>query len=148
MPTDHDHPNEPTGLDDRDAGRRRARDAVATELRRRGVTPRRLALQAGLSGDTVNDFLNGVRWPRSGSLGKIEAFLGWPPGHLDRVGAEQGTADEPVEPADSAVAGVLLDIDPAVFADLDPNERAEVVAAAKLTYLERAREIRRSRGAS
>lgn len=135
MPQDHDD---------------RARTTVATELRRRGVTPRQLALQAGLSTDTVNDFLNGVRWPRSGSLGKIEGFLGWPPGHLDRL----GDGEEVVEVPDGAVSGppvdapgVLLDIDPAVFSDLDPSERAEAVAAAKLTYLERAREIRRSRGA-
>jgi len=135
MPLDHDD---------------RAREAVATELRRRGVTPRQLAIQGGLSVDTVNDFLNGVRWPRSGSLGKIEAFLGWPPGRLDRLGAGEdlsGDIDAPVEPADSPASGVLLDIDPEVFSDLDPSERAEAVAAAKLTYLERAREIRRSRGA-
>ena len=134
MPLDHDD---------------RAREAVATELRRRGVTPRQLAIQGGLSVDTVNDFLNGVRWPRSGSLGKIEAFLGWPPGRLDRLGAGEdlGDADAPGEPADAPLSGVLLDIDPEVFSDLDPSERAEAVAAAKLTYLERAREIRRSRGA-
>lgn len=142
MPLDHDD---------------RARAAVATELRRRGVTPRQLAIQGGLSVDTVNDFLNGVRWPRSGSLGKIEAYLGWPPGRLDRLGAGDdgddtigsGTArtDASGEPAEATLSGVLLDIDPEVFSDLDPSERAEAVAAAKLTYLERAREIRRSRGA-
>lgn len=145
MPLDHDD---------------KARTAVATELRRRGVTPRQLAIQGGLSVDTVNDFLNGVRWPRSGSLGKIEAFLGWPPGRLDRLGAgddvdvsDDDGGDSSAGPAgaggaaDASLSGVLLDIDPEVFSDLDPSERAEAVAAAKLTYLERAREIRRSRGA-
>lgn len=132
MPLDHDD---------------RARTAVATELRRRGLTPRQLAIQGGLSVDTVNDFLNGVRWPRSGSLGKIEAFFGWPPGRLDRLGAGDDDAVDAEGPAEAQLSGVLLDIDPEVFSDLDPSERAEAVAAAKLTYLERAREIRRSRGA-
>lgn len=132
MPLDHDD---------------RARTAVTTELRRRGLTPRQLAIQGGLSVDTVNDFLNGVRWPRSGSLGKIEAFFGWPPGRLDRLGAGEDDPVDAEEPAEAQLSGVLLDIDPEVFSDLDPSERAEAVAAAKLTYLERAREIRRSRGA-
>ena len=121
----------------------RARTAVTTELRRRGVTPRQLALRAELSTGTVNDFLNGVRWPRTGSLGKIEAFLGWPPGRLDEL-ADGVDVDAPRDD-DAALPGVLLDIDPEAFADLDPAEQAEAVAAAKLTYLERAREIRRSR---
>lgn len=155
MPLEPSEPSDPArptpvpgglaGPGDREAGRARAREAVATELRRRGATPRQLALQAGLSGDTVNDFLNGVRWPRSGSLGKIEAFFGWAPGHLDRVEGDDGATEEAAGSADPGAAGVLLDIDPSVFADLDPSERAEAVAAAKLTYLERAREIRRSR---
>lgn len=122
-----------------------ARAAVTTELRRRGVTPRQLALRAQLSTGTVNDFLNGVRWPRTGSLGKIEAFLGWPPGRLDEL-ADGVAADLATDQDDAAaLPGVLLDIDPGAFADLDPAEQAEAVAAAKLTYLERAREIRRSR---
>lgn len=123
-----------------------ARAAVTTELRRRGVTPRQLALRAQLSTGTVNDFLNGVRWPRTGSLGKIEAFLGWPPGRLDELADGVAADTAPEQDDDAAVlTGVLLDIDPGAFADLDPAEQAEAVAAAKLTYLERAREIRRSR---
>lgn len=123
-----------------------ARGAVIAELNKRGINATELARQAKLDSGTVNDFLNGVRWPRPASLAKVERFLGWEPGTIENTARGYPTGAAPVSgPGHDGVAGVLLDIDESAYADLTDEERTEVITAAKLTYLERARAIRRAR---
>ncbi|MEP7763868.1 helix-turn-helix transcriptional regulator [Sanguibacter sp. 25GB23B1] len=123
-----------------------ARGAVIAELNKRGVSPTDLARQAKLDAGTVNDFLNGVRWPRPASLAKIERFLDWAPGTIENTARGYPTGAGGVSGAGhDDVSGVLLDIDESAYADLTHEERTEAITAAKLTYLERARAIRRAR---
>lgn len=125
-------------------GRATARAAVLTELRKRGLSHRRFASEAGIAPGTALDFVNGVRWPISSTLAKIETYLEWPPGQIDNLA--RGLVDADVTPADhDDLAGVLLDVDPGMLAGLSDDERDEALTAAKLTLLERARAIRRSR---
>lgn len=122
--------------------RESARQAVRDEMARKQMSRAELARRAGVDVATINDFLAGDRWPRLTTLGKIDAALGWELGTIDRI--SRG-GDVNVSPVEQALAGVLLDVDPDAYGDLSPAERDEVVAAAKLTFLERARQIRRSR---
>lgn len=125
-------------------GRATARAAVLTELRRRGVSHRRFAAEAGIAPGTALDFVNGVRWPISATLAKIETYLGWPPGQIDNLA--RGLVDPDVTPSDhDDVSGVLLDVDPKLLEGLAPDERDEAITAAKLSLLSTARAIRRSR---
>lgn len=120
-----------------------ARSAVVAALAERGSTPTALAREAKLDPGTVNDFLNGDRWPRSSSLGKIERYLGWDAGTIENTARGYPTNVRPAEQDD--VSGVLLDVDPSMLTGLTDQERDEALTAAKLTLLERARAIRRSR---
>lgn len=124
-------------------GRRAARAAVMAQLRQREVSQRQFAKLARISPGTANDFLNGVRWPISQTLAKIEEFLGWPPGRIDQIERGLVSPDAPVAMAPEA--GVLLDMDPAALQGLTDTERDEALTVAKSALLERAREIRRAR---
>lgn len=124
---------------DRDAAIAAVRDRMAS-LR---IEPRDLARAAPADPDTVGDFLEGRRWPRLTTLAKLDVALGWGPGTIDRLSRGHEPAD--VSPVEEALAGVLLDVTEEAYADLSPAERDEAVAAAKMTFLERARQIRRDR---
>lgn len=109
----------------------------------RGWTNADLARAAGVDAGTVGDFLGGVRWPKGITKAKFAAALGWTPESLDRI--ERG--DEPVSAetvsSSDQDAGVLLDMPPEALEGLGPAEREEVITAAKLSALAKAREIRR-----
>lgn len=36
-----------------------------------------------VNADTITDFVNGVRWPRTSTIGKIEQLFEWPPGRIE-----------------------------------------------------------------
>ncbi len=65
-----------------------ARRAVRDELARRRQDPAWLARTALLDPGTVDDFLDGRRWPRLKTLAKVESALEWAPGTIDTVARE------------------------------------------------------------
>lgn len=126
-------------------GRVRVRERVQTEMSRIGWSNADLSRSAGIDNGTVGDFLAGVRWPTSITRAKIARALGWAPESIDAIerGGDPVLVDgEPVVPS-SDDAGVLLSMPPGTLAGLDLAEREEVVTAAKLSALGKAREIRR-----
>lgn len=68
-------------------GRTRARLAVTAEMAGRGWSPARLATEAGADPGTIGDFLNGRRWIKLPTQGKIERALEWDPGTLSSIEA-------------------------------------------------------------
>lgn len=123
--------------------RQTARDAVRKRMAAKGWNASDLAREAELTLSTVTEFLNGVRWSRGRSLAAIDVAIGWEPGTIE--GIAHGAPVPYVSPVEEHLTGVLLDLAPDAYADLQPAEREEALAAAKTTFLERAREIRRSR---
>ncbi len=117
------------------------RTAVAADLASAGETSGRYAQRIKIDPGTLADFLAGRRTPKAPTQAKLEAALGWDPGTIANVIA--GRSEVPVVGGAGEADGVLLDID---LSDLSPSDREEVIAAARLTALERARSIRRSLG--
>lgn len=76
-------------------GRTRARLAVTAELAHRGWSPARLAAESGADPGTIGDFLNGKRWIKVPTQGKIERALEWPPGTTSSI--EAGAEPPPVD---------------------------------------------------
>lgn len=71
-----------------DAGRRLAASAVLERMRAKKLYDgSALAAKAGVDPDTVRDFLAYRRWPRLGTLTKLEQTLGMSPGELVALGA-------------------------------------------------------------
>lgn len=102
------------------------------------LTRQALAERAGVTPDTVGDFLAGRRWPQNASLLRIENALDWPTGYLVRV----ASGDEPTvtPPSDD----VLLHLPESALEGLSPAAREEVAARAKAEALRAAREIRQA----
>ena len=65
---------------------RRASDRAAAWLAERQVGNAWLAVQSNVDPDTIGAFLNGQRWPKIGTQGKIERALGWPFGSIRQIG--------------------------------------------------------------
>jgi transcriptional regulator with XRE-family HTH domain len=123
-------------------GRRQARAAVGDQMVRLELGPYDLARKAGVDPDTVADFVNGRRWPQTGTRAKIAQALGWTPETIDRLARGEAPARSiPPEPPDD----VAIHLPAGTLAGLAPAEREEAVAAARLRLLERVREIRRGR---
>lgn len=105
-----------------------------------------LARNSGLDVGTVGDFISGQRWAQPATQNKLEQALGWAAGSIVLItrGGEPVTAVdvETVGPGDQD-ADVLASLPPEALEGLDAADRAEVIAAAKLSALEKAREIRR-----
>ena len=87
--------------------------------------------------DSVTDFLkeNDPTWPRSATLGKIEAALGWAPGSIEDMARDDGEAAMP--------AGVTVDLilDPALWESMTEMQRVEARAAAQVAILSKLREM-------
>lgn len=81
---------------------------------------------------------------RRGTILPLEQILGWTPGSIQTVlrGGQPTVADELVRPDDQD-AQLLASLPPEALEGLGAAERAEVVAAMKLSALEKAREVRR-----
>lgn len=84
-------------------GRTRARLAVHAELAHRGWTTSRLAGESGADPGTIGDFLNGTRWIKLPTQGKIERALGWPAGTISAL--VEGASAPPVGGLDQDPAG-------------------------------------------
>lgn len=68
-------------------GRTKARLAVTAELASRGWSPAKLAQEAGADPGTIGDFINGKRWIKIPTQGKIERAFGWPAGSISSIEA-------------------------------------------------------------
>jgi hypothetical protein len=68
------------------ANQARAAQAVAAWLAHHEKNPAWLVDMTGADPGTIGDFLNGHRWPKLGTQGKIEKALGWPPGSIRQIG--------------------------------------------------------------
>jgi hypothetical protein len=66
-------------------GQRRATGAVAAVLAYRKWNNTDLVARTGTDAGTIGDFLLEQRWPKTGTQGKIEEALGWPPGTIRAV---------------------------------------------------------------
>lgn len=62
-----------------------ARIAVRKRLVDMGLNQRQLAQSAGLTEDTVSDFVSGKRWPRPETMAAIENALDWPLGKIEEL---------------------------------------------------------------
>lgn len=127
-------------LDTRGVARQRVRD----EMAKLDLSRAEFARRAGVDLATVIDFLSGQRWPRFTTLSKFDAVLQWDVGTIDRI--SQGIpVPARVSAKEEPQAGVMLDLPVDAYDDLTSSEREEAIAAAKMTFLQRAREIRRTR---
>lgn len=82
-----------------EAGKTKARQAAWGLMTMRNWTIGDLASHAGADPATVGDFLAGKRWPRVGTLGKIEDALEMTRGTLAALGEEQSIPGESPSPA-------------------------------------------------
>jgi hypothetical protein len=85
----------------------RAAHAVAAWMAHLEWNNTQLVAATGADPGTVGDFLNGKRWPKIGTQGKIERALGWPAGTLRSI-ASGGAAPDP----GGSVGGQRHDGDP------------------------------------
>lgn len=65
---------------------RKASDQVAAWLAAHQKNYAWLVDATGADPGTIGDFLNGNRWPKTGTQGKIERALGWPSGSIRQIG--------------------------------------------------------------
>lgn len=84
---------------------RQASSRVAAWMAKNEVTNAWLAEKADADLGTIGDFLNGHRWPKKTTQGRIEKALGWPAGSIHQLG--QGDAVD--VPMDRSVGGPAQD---------------------------------------
>jgi hypothetical protein len=117
--------------------------ALNAEMAARRLTRSAFAKMLHMDPGTLGDLLDGKRRPKAPTQGKIETYFEWPAGTVAEVLAGRrglpGTAR--VSPVEQAFARALLDLD---LSDLPPAAQEEVITAARLTALQKAREIRKS----
>lgn len=85
----------------------RAAHAVAARMAHLEWNNTQLVAATKADPGTVGDFLNGKRWPKIGTQGKIEHALDWPAGTLRSI-ASGGPAPDPA----GTVGGPRQDQDP------------------------------------
>ncbi|WP_183407627.1 hypothetical protein [Nocardioides marmoriginsengisoli] len=85
----------------------RAADAVAAWMAHLEWNNTQLVAATNADPGTIGDFLNGKRWPKIGTQGRIERALGWPAGTLRTIAAG-GPAPDPA----ATVGGQGKDQDP------------------------------------
>jgi transcriptional regulator with XRE-family HTH domain len=136
-----------------DEGRAAVLRYVSSYMSRVGWNPGDLAREAGIDPGTAGDFLNGTRWPKIRTLGRIEQAVQLEPGML--VTLANATGDDvqsilgQLGGSGRAVGGddasrIRLDVGDA-FDGFTDAERDEAIAAAQAMLLQRAREIRSNR---
>src|SRR4051794_28388367 len=89
------------------SNQQRAAHAVAAWMAHLEWNNTQLVAATGADPGTIGDFLNGKRWPKIGTQGKIERALGWPAGTLRAI-ASGGVAPDPAV----TVGGQRQDRDP------------------------------------
>lgn len=145
-----------------EAGRERARRAVAQRMEDIGLSGRRMSADVGISTNTIARFLNGDSWPRSAQLAAIERAMEWPSGALTEIanggvvpevirrdGSGQGIADPGDGPATLSEAHepdtITVSLAPGALDGLDPLSIAQVEAEARVAALRFLRELQVSR---
>ena len=99
--------------------RQRAARAVEARLGVLGMTQLELAEAAGVDAKTVNGVIRRGVWPYARTRARIEAALGWPPGEMARIAAEDDAAPRRATPE-----GLLA----AIYDELPPERAARVAA--------------------
>lgn len=138
-----------------DEGRAAVLRYVSSYMSRVGWNPGDLAREAGIDPGTAGDFLNGSRWPKIRTLGRIEQAVQLEPGMLVTLANASGDDVQSIlgqlSGSARAVSGaahdasrVQLDVGDA-FDGFTDAERDEAIAAAQAMLLQRAREIRSNR---
>lgn len=117
---------------------RKASSRVAAWMAHNEVNNAWLAEKAGVDLGTVGDFLNGLRWPKRTTQGRIEKALGWPAGSIHQIG--QG--DDVDVPMDRSVGGPTQDAD---RSDIEFVEAVGAKVESGITNEDLLREILRSR---
>jgi predicted transcriptional regulator len=104
-----------------DKDRNRAVGAVVARLSQLEATTGRIASEAGISENTLRDFLAGKTWPIVRTLGRIEKVIGWPPGSIESI-ANGGPipklateAEESTREHRPATAPVTEDVEPEIM---------------------------------
>lgn len=87
---------------------RRASRAVATWLSYHERNAAWLVRQTEADPGTIGDFLNGNRWPKFRTQGRIEKALGWPPGAMTAI-ADGANAPDPTVQDVATVGGDTQD---------------------------------------
>lgn len=102
--------------------KQRAARAVEARLGALGMTQLELAEAADVDVKTVNGLIRRGVWPYARTRARIEAALGWPPGEMARIAAEEGA------PRRATPDGLLA----AIYDELPPDRArrvAEIVEA-------------------
>ncbi len=68
------------------SAQQRASDRVAAWLAHHEKNPAWLVDETKADPGTIGDFLNGSRWPKLGTQGRIERALGWRAGTIRQIG--------------------------------------------------------------
>jgi hypothetical protein len=97
---------------------RRASDAVAAWLAKHGRNPGWLVATTGADPGTIGDFLNGLRWPKLSTQGRIEEAIGWAPGTIRKIGFGGDVPDLDGPAPRSASNPVGANVDPGLIAEL------------------------------
>lgn len=90
-------------------GRQRASAEYRSTVERLGLTPTEVARLGDIPDvDTVRDFMDGSRWPRTPTRAKLEHAVGWPSGSINSIALggniPDSSAADPVEAAIEASA--------------------------------------------
>lgn len=109
-------------------------DRIRRAREQRGWTQAQLAAEVGVARETIGNWETGASSPRN-AMGRLEAVLGTP---------LAGDPPASVRGAQDDVHAVLLDLPATALEGLSEVEREEVIARAKATALQAAREIKRS----
>lgn len=104
-------------------GQRIAAQAVAAELARREWNITDLVQLTSADPGTIGDFLNGSRWPKLGTQGKVEKALGWEAGTIRSISLG-GPIPQPEQPTPATPVGA--GVDPEVLAELQELSPDEV----------------------
>ena len=76
--------------------RQAAAAAVREAMQARGWEAPQLAAKAGISVETVRDFLAARRWPRAGKRADMERALGWEVGRISEIADTAEPEGDPV----------------------------------------------------
>lgn len=94
-------------------GRTAARRAVTLWLIEHEQSRSWLYKTAGIDAGTLNEFLNGNRWPAEATQGKIERALGWSVGTIS--GIAEGLTEPPSETSDETFSKMSEDTSTLLF---------------------------------
>ena len=107
---------------------RRASDGVAAWLAQQRRNPAWLVTATGADPGTIGDFLNGSRWPKLGTQGRIEAAIGWPPGTIRQIGNGGPVPALDDQQSSTSRSPVGANVDPELIAELSAASQETIDA--------------------